>query len=123
REILGSVDAGLVTLRASMNTPVVPNKLLSFLAAGLPVVTALNDISDGRRIVEESGAGMNVPAGDSAALSDALRALASDPDLAAACGRQGRDYGLSHFSVQRAAAEYARLLAPAAESLSPAAWE
>jgi glycosyltransferase involved in cell wall biosynthesis len=123
RRILSSVDVGLVTLRASMNTPVVPNKLLSFLAAGLPVVTALNSVSDGRRIVEESGAGFNVPAGDGVALGEAVRSLASNSGLARDCGARGRSYGLSHFSVARAAADYARLLSrpakPAADRNVP----
>ena len=110
RRLLGSVDVGLLTLRRSMQTPVVPNKLLSFLAAQLPVAAALNTESDAKTLILEAGAGINVPAGDGKSLAEAIRKFYLNPDFAAECGRLGRAYGLRRFSVRRAVEEYTRLV-------------
>ncbi len=109
RRLMGSVDVGLLTLRSSMQTPVVPNKLLSFLAAGLPVAAALNAESDGIELIRNAGAGINVPAGDGKALAEAIRKFYLNPEFAAQCGRLGREYGLERFSVRKAIGEYVRL--------------
>ena len=110
RRLLGSVDVGLLTLRRSMQTPVVPNKLLSFLAAQLPVAAALNSESDAKALISEAGAGINLPAGDGKSLAEAIRKFYLNPDFAAECGRLGRAYGLRRFSVRRAVEEYTRLV-------------
>ena len=110
RRLLGSVDVGLLTLRSRMKTPVVPNKLLSFLAAQLPVAAALNSESDANALIFEAGAGINIPAGDGKSLAEAIRKFYLNPNFAAECGRLGREYGLRRFSVRRAVEEYTRLV-------------
>lgn len=91
-------DAGLVTLRAAMTTPVVPSKTLHFMAAGLPVVAAVPRASDARDLVVEARCGLFVPPGDAEALARACVALASDPNAARAMGERGLAFCRERFS-------------------------
>lgn len=85
---------------------VVPNKVYQGAAAGCAVVTS--DTEPQRRALD--GAAVLVPAGDAAALADALAELASDParlaDLRAAASRRAR----AHFSAEGVTADLVRRL-------------
>jgi glycosyltransferase involved in cell wall biosynthesis len=59
-------------------------------AAGLPLV-ATDGVGAARELVEDGVNGFLVPAGDEAALAEALRRLADDPDFRAAAGRRSRE--------------------------------
>jgi glycosyltransferase involved in cell wall biosynthesis len=90
-------DVMLVTLkRDPIFALTIPSKIQSYLACGRPIIAALD--GEGARIVEESGAGVAVPAEDSTALADALlniyRML---PHQRAAMGTSGRSYFLANF--------------------------
>lgn len=69
-------DALLVTLR---DDPIfgltIPGKVQTYLAAGVPILAMLN--GEGARVIAEGGAGLAVAAGDSPALADAVRQMAT----------------------------------------------
>ena len=65
-----------------------PNKLMDYLAAGLPVVA--NSPGRAARLLEDGPCGLATPPGDAAALAAALDALAADPARCAALGRAAR---------------------------------
>jgi glycosyltransferase involved in cell wall biosynthesis len=65
-----------------------PNKIMDGLAAGLPVVT--NQGGRAARILADGPSGIAVPAGDAAALANALARLAADPALRARMGAAAR---------------------------------
>jgi glycosyltransferase involved in cell wall biosynthesis len=68
-----------------------PNKLMDYLAAGLPVVANLGGRAARLLAGDGLGAcGIATPPGDAAALAAALAALAADPARRAAMGRAGR---------------------------------
>ena len=67
---------------------VIPNKAFQALACGTPLVTA--DTPAARELLRDAESALLVPAGDPAALADAIRRLAADPDLAARIGAGGR---------------------------------
>ena len=52
-----------------------PAKVQAYMSAGKPVLAMIN--GEGASIVEESGCGMSVPAGDSEALADAISKMAA----------------------------------------------
>ncbi len=108
---LRACDAGLVTLRAEMRTPVVPSKTLSFMAAGLPVVAAVPQASDARDLVLKARCGVWVPAGDAQALARACEALASDASAARAMGARGLQACRDFLSREAGIAAICRLLA------------
>ncbi|MEE6305796.1 glycosyltransferase [Plantactinospora veratri] len=72
---------------------VVPTKVFQGAAAGCAVVTS--DTAPQRRALGD--AAVFVPAGDPAALADALRDLAGDPDRLARLRRAARRRALEHF--------------------------
>ena len=80
----------------------VPSKVQAYLAAGRPLLAALD--GEGARVVEEAGAGLCVTAEDADALADAvLRMAAMPPEALAAMGARGRAYHLEHFAPERLA--------------------
>lgn len=96
--ILEAASVLLVTLaRSEIFGLTVPSKIQAYLAAGRPVLAALD--GEGARVVREAQAGLGVPAEDAAALADAVRRMAAMPagDLAR-MGRAGRDYYDTHFA-------------------------
>ena len=98
--ILSHASALLVTLaRAPIFAMTVPSKLPTYLAAGSPILAAMD--GEGARVVMEAGAGLAVPAEDAAALALAARALyAASSDERAAMGRRGREYHDRHYDLR-----------------------
>ena len=103
-------DAGLVTLRKEMTTPVVPSKLFSLMAAGLPVLLSVNEQSDARRIAGEAYCGKVLPPGDNQALAEAIRSLANNKEQAEELGRNGQRFAEKHFDKKNCTGQYAELL-------------
>ena len=66
---------------------VIPNKAFQALACGTPLVTA--DTPAARELLVDGESALLVPAGDPAALADALRRLVEDNDLARRIGAGG----------------------------------
>ncbi len=89
-----------------MTTPAVPSKMMGYFAAALPVMTAVNEESDARRIVQEACAGANEPAGDGCALAEAIEMYSRDVIMSTEQGQNGRRYGLEVFGVHQAAVKY-----------------
>jgi len=87
---------------------VYPNKVFDYMAAGRPVVLAIDGVI--RAVVEDAGAGIFVPPGDPAALADAIRRLVNEPEAGVCMGARGRDYVKAHFDRRRIAANLEALL-------------
>jgi glycosyltransferase involved in cell wall biosynthesis len=88
---------------------VVPNKVYQGAAAGCAVLTS--DTPPQRRALD--GAALFVPPGDAAALADALRRLAGDPDEVRRLRAAARERALDRFTP-------GRVVAPLADRLRPA---
>ena len=96
--ILDGASVLLVTLtRSEIFRLTVPSKVQAYLAAGKPVLAALD--GEGARVIEEAGAGVCVPAQDAPALADAIRRMADMPaSELSRMGRAGRAYYDTHFA-------------------------
>ena len=57
-DLLSICSLGLVCLSPRNQTPVVPGKILGYMAAGLPVAAFLHKASDGHAIIEDAGCGI-----------------------------------------------------------------
>ena len=73
-----------------------PNKVFDYMAAGRPVVLAIDGVI--RTVVEAAGGGIFVEPGNPPALAEAICRLAADKANARRMGLAGRKYLEEHFS-------------------------
>ena len=108
--IFAQASALLLTLsKSAILAKTVPSKLQSYLAAGRPVIAAID--GEGARIVETSEAGLAVPAEDADALARQVRNLyCASPARRAEMGEAGRRYYATHFDPQVLARRLRELL-------------
>ncbi len=99
-DLLKACDFGLVSLSAKNKTPVVPGKILGYMAAGLPVVAFLNKESDGHEIIREAACGYSVASDN---VSDVVEVITKAYELKDQCkklGDAGLQYVKNHFSKE-----------------------
>jgi glycosyltransferase involved in cell wall biosynthesis len=106
--VLAAADLGVVPLRAvPLFDTFVPSKMFELLAAGLPVIGAVQ--GEAARILTAAGAVVVAPQ-DPAALAVAIRSLAADGGRRVEMARAGRAYVATHFDRARLADRYHQVL-------------
>jgi colanic acid biosynthesis glycosyl transferase WcaI len=110
-EVLASADLHVVPLRAGLGEVSVPSKTYSILAAGRPIVAAIDPGTEIPKLLERSGGGIAVPPDDVAAFVDAVSRVVDDPAAAASMGSDGRAFVEGSMSPAAVAGEYERLVA------------
>mgnify|MGYP001022086464 CR=1 FL=1 len=108
-EVLAASDVSLVTLKKEVLTPVVPSKLLSIMASGRPVIASMNLYGDAPTIIQRSGCGVCVPAGDAEEFAAAIRSLWENEAIRLEMGKRGREFVVREFSVGACASKYEEL--------------
>jgi colanic acid biosynthesis glycosyl transferase WcaI len=88
----------------------VPSKTYSILAAGRPVVAAIDPGTEIPRLVAASGGGIAVAPDDPDAFCAAAATLLGDPVAAAAMGERARRWVVAAASPQAVAASYESLI-------------
>jgi colanic acid biosynthesis glycosyl transferase WcaI len=91
-DVLATGDIHLVPLKRGLAKASVPSKLYSILAAGRPVLAAVDEGTEVARTVEAAGAGVAVGPDDPDAFCAGLDRLLDDPDGAAEMGARGRRF-------------------------------
>ena len=85
-----------------------PSKMYESMASGRPIVASMwGEAAD---LVRETGCGIVVEPEDPAALAEAVRRLAADPELAREMGARGRAYAVEHFDRAKIAVHLRRVL-------------
>ncbi len=112
RGLLAATDLCLVTQQRSVSDIAFPSKVVSYLAAGCPVVASVNANSEVARTIDKSGAGKVVEPEDAKALLAAIGDLRS-ADLAE-LGRHAREYSRLRWSASRVLGHLERCLLEAA---------
>ncbi len=93
---LAGADACIAILKPiELYKTTYPNKVFDYMAAGKPVVLAIDGVI--REVIEKAGAGIPVAPGDPEALCEAVLRLADDRELGKSMGQQGRKYVMQHF--------------------------
>lgn len=112
--LMAAADVLLVHLRRSpASRDVIPTKTLAYLAAGRPVVMAMEGAA--ADLVLEAGAGIAVPPQDAAELCAAVRKLEGmREDEREAYGRRGRAWLLANLRKQDVISRYEKALAAVA---------
>ncbi len=95
--VLAAADACIAILKSLEEYKTTyPNKVFDYMAAGRPVVLAIDGVI--REVVEAAGGGIFVPPGDPGAMAQAIRNLEGDPGAAREMGLRGRKYVELHFN-------------------------
>lgn len=109
-EVLATGDVHVVPLKRGLGAVSVPSKTYSIMAAGRPIVAAIDEGTEVRRLIERSGGGIAVPSDDAEAFVTALRTLVSDPARATAMGVASRRLVEGEASPSAVAAAYVDLI-------------
>jgi glycosyltransferase involved in cell wall biosynthesis len=108
-EILAGADACIAILKPlDEYRTTYPNKVFDYMAAGRPVVLAIDGVI--RQVVEAADCGLFVQPGSPSALADALRLLAADPEGARRMGLNGRRFVEENFNREKAAAKLLEIM-------------
>ena len=99
-DLLRICSIGLVCLSPKNKTPVVPGKILGFMAAGLPVAAFLQTSSDGHGIVKSAQCGFSADSEDKDDCVQSMRNLLSQKDSFAKLGQNGKRYATEYFSKE-----------------------
>jgi glycosyltransferase involved in cell wall biosynthesis len=97
--LLKDADVGLVCLSSMNKTPVVPGKILGFMAAALPVFALLNRESDGHNLIKRANCGYTV---DSDAPMETIKKtilnIYREKENLPSLGMNGFRYAETHYS-------------------------
>ncbi len=97
-KLLREVDVGLVCLTSKNKTPVVPGKILGYMAAGIPVLAFLNCESDGHHIIREARCGYSEIYGDVTRAAQMIVKIHEEKNSLKELGMNGYKYALKNFS-------------------------
>ena len=107
---LAAADILLLPQLEAVTESVAPSKLLSYMAAGRPIIAAVNGQSAAARLVADSGAGMIIPPEDPAALVEAVKTLQADSRRCTEMASAGRHHVGQHFGKERILEKWLRLV-------------
>jgi len=107
--LIGASDACIAILKPiEAFKTTYPNKVFDYMAAGRPVILAIDGVI--REVVEKAEAGVFVPPGNPDALAFAIMDMASHRERGQKMGIAGRKYVEKYFSRAESAAQLTALL-------------
>ncbi len=109
-EMHAAADVCLLTMRKDSSNSSVPSKLITYMAAGRPVLCAAPAGNDVARIVAGAKAGMIVPPGEADALAAAILDLRANPRLRADMGANARSYFERELAFRRRYEQFIEIL-------------
>ena len=95
--MFAAADLLLLSQLRSVKDTVIPSKLLMYMAAGRPILAAVNPESQAAVIIRDALGGVIVPAEDPAALAAAVADLRTRRDELATMASRNRAYAERHF--------------------------
>ncbi len=120
-EMFAAADVLLLNQLSAVKDTVIPSKLLTYMAAGRPVLAAVNPESQAARLLCKADGGLLVAPEDPHALADAARwCTTADPAVLAAFSTRNRAYAEQHFDQRNIIAAHEQfILATLHEPLRP----
>jgi colanic acid biosynthesis glycosyl transferase WcaI len=113
--VLGTADVVLALLDRQGARISVPSKMLSYMAAGRPILAAMPVDSYAAQVLLESGSGVVVEPDDHTAWLAAAHELAADPDRRARMSADARAYAEAAFDIERITTQFETVLGAAVE--------
>ncbi|MBF0555807.1 MAG: glycosyltransferase family 4 protein [Nitrospirae bacterium] len=100
-ELVKDADVGVVCLSSMNKTPVVPGKILGYMAASVPIVAFLNKESDGHEIIRSASCGYSEISDDPSKAAELLCKVYSDRDTLRQLGDNGFRYASMSFTRKK----------------------
>lgn len=117
---LSVADVHLITMRDCMTGIVVPGKLYGAMASGRPTVFVGPEYCESADAIRESECGRTIATGDAQGLTESIRHLADNPEIAAELGQNGRRAFLRNFESRLCCQRWAELVGELMGSPVPA---
>lgn len=106
---LAAADACIAILKPiPLYATVYPNKVFDYMAAGRPVILAMEGVI--QEIVDKANAGITVDPGNPAALASAVAKLADNPQHGIEMGKRGHQYVKKHFDRRMQAEKFSQII-------------
>jgi len=97
-DLVKDANVGLACLSNKNSAPVVPGKILGFMAASVPVLAFLNCDNDGHKLIKDANCGYSACSDNLDEAAGLVRKLFSEKDTISNYGKNGYDYVITHFS-------------------------
>jgi glycosyltransferase involved in cell wall biosynthesis len=110
-EINASCDISIIPMNMAGSKDGVPSKIYSIFSCAKSVIALVDDESELRWIVEQSGCGRSVSIGDRQGFSDAILKAFNERELLPVEGLRGRAYVEANYSKEAIANKYHELIA------------
>jgi glycosyltransferase involved in cell wall biosynthesis len=91
-------DVGMICLTSLNKTPVVPGKILGYMAASLPVVAFLNRESDGHKIIRDAQCGYSAISDNPDKATEVILKIYTERDRLNQYGKNGFNYVSNYFA-------------------------
>ena len=105
-EVIAEREPGVAFLLAEIVEAVIPSKLLTYMAAGRPVVVAAHPNSAATRQVRAADCGVWVAPAQPAALAEAILQLGADTGARQVLGGHGRAFVEKNFAREMLLQQY-----------------
>ncbi|MEO7296460.1 MAG: glycosyltransferase family 4 protein, partial [Candidatus Limnocylindria bacterium] len=112
-EVLATADVLVAILDADANVFSVPSKVLTYLAAGRPILAAIPHANLAARTIMEAGAGRTVEPSDRDGFVAAARDMLAHSEARAAAGIAARAYAETAFAIVGIAEQFEAVLSRA----------
>lgn len=99
-KLVKDADVGLVSLTAKNKTPVVPGKILGYMAASIPVIAFLNKESDGHNIIKDAKCGLSSVPDNPVSGSEIVLGMYKDRNRLKSYGENGFKYAQNNFEKE-----------------------
>ncbi len=109
-EMYATADVSLVLLKNSIGAESVPSKAYTILASGRPLIAAVDEQADTRRMIAEAQCGIAVAPQAAQDLADAIRQMHKASVMRAEMGQRGRNYVSARYTPAAVASQYDTLL-------------
>lgn len=109
-ELLKEVDVGMVCLSSKNKTPVIPAKILGYMASSLPIVAFLNKESDGHAMINEAKCGYAVTSDCDSRALNIIKKIYSERDKLSQYGANARQYVTEKFSKDVCIGKFDKLM-------------
>jgi len=115
-EMLASADVSLVTLERGIEGLAVPSKFYNIMASGRPTIACVPRASEVARVIEEADCGIVVDQENTQSLTNAVRRLADDLELADTMGANARRVSEEKYGLARVGQQFHRIFCEVSSS-------